>query len=68
MLVYVRESDKDNIICNVDETDIAVHLRVRCCNYTDSIGSFAIVGMFEALSFSSSLAKMASSKISLVSI
>ncbi|KAG8646912.1 ubiquitin C-terminal hydrolase 12 [Manihot esculenta] len=29
MLVYIRESDKDNIICNVDEKDIAEHLRVR---------------------------------------
>lgn len=29
MLVYVRESDKDKIICNVDEKDIAEHLRVR---------------------------------------
>lgn len=30
MLVYIRESDKDKIICNVDEQDIAEHLRVRC--------------------------------------
>ncbi|RDX86284.1 Ubiquitin carboxyl-terminal hydrolase 13, partial [Mucuna pruriens] len=29
MLVYVRESDKDKIICNVDEKDIAEHLRIR---------------------------------------
>ncbi|XP_060958513.1 ubiquitin C-terminal hydrolase 12 isoform X3 [Cannabis sativa] len=29
MLVYIRESDKDKIICNVDEKDIAEHLRVR---------------------------------------
>ncbi|CAJ1967995.1 unnamed protein product [Sphenostylis stenocarpa] len=28
MLVYVRESDKDKIICNVDEKDIPEHLRV----------------------------------------
>nr|KYP36626.1 Ubiquitin carboxyl-terminal hydrolase 13 [Cajanus cajan] len=28
MLVYIRESDKDKIICNVDEKDIAAHLRV----------------------------------------
>ncbi|MBA0690729.1 hypothetical protein Goari_008389, partial [Gossypium aridum] len=27
MLVYIRESDKDKIICNVDEKDIAEHLR-----------------------------------------
>lgn len=30
MLVYVRESDKDKIICDVDEKDIAEHVRVRC--------------------------------------
>uniref|UniRef100_A0A2P2MFR1 ubiquitinyl hydrolase 1 n=1 Tax=Rhizophora mucronata TaxID=61149 RepID=A0A2P2MFR1_RHIMU len=29
MLVYIRESDKDKIICNVDEKDIAEHLRMR---------------------------------------
>lgn len=29
MLVYIRESDKENIICNVDEKDIAEHLRIR---------------------------------------
>ncbi|MBA0607912.1 hypothetical protein Godav_020175 [Gossypium davidsonii] len=29
MLVYIRESDKDKIICNVDEKDIAEHLKVR---------------------------------------
>ncbi|XP_020574244.1 ubiquitin carboxyl-terminal hydrolase 12-like [Phalaenopsis equestris] len=29
MLVYIRESDKDNIICSVDEKDIAEHLRIR---------------------------------------
>ncbi|KAL0709113.1 hypothetical protein Bca4012_016091 [Brassica carinata] len=29
MLVYIRESDKDKITCNVDEKDIAEHLRVR---------------------------------------
>ena len=28
MLVYIRESDKDKIICNVDEKDIAQHLQV----------------------------------------
>ncbi|KAF9676494.1 hypothetical protein SADUNF_Sadunf08G0007800 [Salix dunnii] len=28
MLVYIRESDKEKIICNVDEKDIAEHLRV----------------------------------------
>lgn len=28
MLVYIRDSDKDKIICNVDEKDIAEHLRV----------------------------------------
>lgn len=30
MLVYIRESDKDKIMCHVDEKDIAEHLRVRC--------------------------------------
>ncbi|KAH7299953.1 hypothetical protein KP509_24G037500 [Ceratopteris richardii] len=29
MLVYVRESDKDKFFCNVDERDIAEHLRTR---------------------------------------
>ncbi|KAG8100649.1 hypothetical protein GUJ93_ZPchr0013g36878 [Zizania palustris] len=29
MLVYIRESDKDKIICNVDLKDIAEHLRIR---------------------------------------
>lgn len=29
MLVYIRDSDKDKIICNVDEKDVAQHLRVR---------------------------------------
>ncbi|CAN6577228.1 unnamed protein product [Malus baccata var. baccata] len=29
MLVYIRDSDKDKIICNVDEKDIAEHLRIR---------------------------------------
>nr|KJB16495.1 hypothetical protein B456_002G232700 [Gossypium raimondii] len=29
MLVYIRESDKDKIICNVDEKDIAEHLKIR---------------------------------------
>ncbi|PWA82594.1 hypothetical protein CTI12_AA179330 [Artemisia annua] len=28
MLVYIRESEKEKIICNVDEKDIAEHLRV----------------------------------------
>ena len=28
MLVYIRESDKDNIICDLDETDISEHLKV----------------------------------------
>lgn len=30
MLVYIRDSDKDKIICDVDEKDIAEHLRVKC--------------------------------------
>ncbi|XP_027333721.1 ubiquitin carboxyl-terminal hydrolase 12-like isoform X8 [Abrus precatorius] len=29
MLVYIREADKDKVICNVDEKDIAEHLRER---------------------------------------
>ncbi|XP_043700280.1 ubiquitin C-terminal hydrolase 12-like [Telopea speciosissima] len=29
MLVYIRKSDKEKIICNVDEKDIAAHYRVR---------------------------------------
>ncbi|KAL5553895.1 hypothetical protein UlMin_041296 [Ulmus minor] len=29
ILVYIRESDKEKIICNVDEKDIGEHLRVR---------------------------------------
>lgn len=29
MLVYVRESDRNKIICKVDESDIAEHLQVR---------------------------------------
>ncbi|KAL3731878.1 hypothetical protein ACJRO7_028700 [Eucalyptus globulus] len=29
MLVYIRESDKDKIVCSVDEKDIAEHLRIR---------------------------------------
>eukprot|EP01018_Ginkgo_biloba_P034387 Gb_34568 [translate_table: standard] len=29
MLVYVRESDKDKIICNIDDKDIARHLNER---------------------------------------
>ncbi|KAI3915068.1 hypothetical protein MKW92_007257 [Papaver armeniacum] len=32
MLVYIRESDRDKIICNVDENDIAEHLRMRLKN------------------------------------
>ncbi|KAG1358581.1 hypothetical protein COCNU_08G000270 [Cocos nucifera] len=29
MLVYICEGDKEKIICNVDEKDIAEHLRIR---------------------------------------
>lgn len=29
MLVYIRDSDKDKVICNVDEKDIAEHLQVN---------------------------------------
>ena len=28
MLVYIRYSDMDKVVCNVDEKDIAKHLRV----------------------------------------
>ncbi len=31
MLVYIREADKDKVICNVDEKDIAEHLQVFVC-------------------------------------
>lgn len=37
MLVYIRESDKDKIICNVDEKDIAEHLRVRWLAYLSEL-------------------------------
>lgn len=33
MLVYIRESDKDKIICQVNEKDIAEHLRVSILAY-----------------------------------
>lgn len=33
MLVYIRESDKEKIICDVDEKDIAEHLRVKTLMY-----------------------------------
>ncbi|CAI8586565.1 unnamed protein product [Vicia faba] len=29
MLVYIREADKEKVVCNVDEKDIAEHLRER---------------------------------------
>ncbi|CAM6033345.1 unnamed protein product [Sphagnum compactum] len=29
MLVYIREADKDKVVCNVDEKDIAEHLQIR---------------------------------------
>jgi ubiquitin carboxyl-terminal hydrolase 7 len=29
MLVYIRWADKDKVICNVDEKDIAEHLQIR---------------------------------------
>lgn len=37
MLVYVRESDKEEVICDVDEKDIAQHLRVRRLAKTERI-------------------------------
>lgn len=33
MLVYIRETDKDKIICQVNEKDIAEHLRVSISAY-----------------------------------
>lgn len=33
MLVYIRASDKDKIICSVNEKDIAEHLKVRCLTH-----------------------------------
>lgn len=42
MLVYIRETDKDKIICNVDEKDIAEHLRVRFCSEC-KVGYFMIL-------------------------
>ncbi|KAG6484795.1 hypothetical protein ZIOFF_053320 [Zingiber officinale] len=39
MLVYIRESDKEKIMCNADEKDIAEHLRVaRNEDLTEQIG------------------------------
>jgi ubiquitin carboxyl-terminal hydrolase 7 len=29
MLVYIRDADKDKVVCNVDEKDIAEHLQIR---------------------------------------
>ncbi|GAA0141978.1 cysteine protease [Lithospermum erythrorhizon] len=29
MLVYIRETDKERILCDVDENDVAEHLRIR---------------------------------------
>jgi hypothetical protein len=41
MLVYIRESDKDKIMCNVDEKDIAEHLRVCVVLHShSSLGQF----------------------------
>lgn len=42
MLVYIRETDKDKIICNVDEKDIAEHLLVRFCSEC-KVGYFMIL-------------------------
>ncbi len=41
MLVYVRDADKDKVVCNVDEKDIAEHLQVRCI--TDIIGHIILL-------------------------
>lgn len=37
MLVYIRESDKDKVVCNVDEKDIAEHLRVMFVAFFPSL-------------------------------
>ena len=44
MLVYIRESDKEKIMCNVDEKDIAEHLRVSssCILYPFSLYHLSI--------------------------
>jgi hypothetical protein len=40
MLVYIRYSDMDKVVCNVDEKDIAKHLRVpRISNYSVNLFS-----------------------------
>jgi hypothetical protein len=41
MLVYIRDADKDKVVCNVDEKDIAEHLQVRCI--TDIIGHIILL-------------------------
>ncbi|KMZ73738.1 hypothetical protein ZOSMA_141G00080 [Zostera marina] len=35
MLVYIRKSDKEKIICNIDDNDIGQHLRVQLNNERD---------------------------------
>jgi uncharacterized protein YaaW (UPF0174 family) len=40
MLVYIRWADKDKVICNVDEKDIAEHLQVAV--YCDTQISFQL--------------------------
>jgi hypothetical protein len=42
MLVYIRESDKEKIMCTVDEKDIAEHLRV--CTICSIIPPFFYCG------------------------
>lgn len=42
MLVYIRESDKEKIMCTVDEKDIAEHLRV--CTISSIIPPFFYCG------------------------
>jgi hypothetical protein len=41
MLVYIQDADKDKVVCNVDEKDIAEHLQVRCI--TDIIGHIILL-------------------------
>lgn len=43
MLVYIRESDKEKIMCNVDEKDIAEHLRVSSSWILSSFSLYHLV-------------------------
>lgn len=56
MLVYIRESDKEKIICNVDEKDIAEHLRV-CLVFTVLVQLLMISSVLIAVNFYSDKAE-----------